>query len=299
VRVSAGNYYLVETKGQVDKDVPVKARAAVEWCKAASTKQVKWEYLFVPEGVFQRFQGNTVAELARMCAPSLHDLLNEEKFREELPLFAGLGILEGKVPEAQSIVDKKLLEALPERLRKAADESISLFEFFEKKPGVNYAPVFTALLGVIDETAKGLVLQKLTPRMPGNMQEQKDWFEPYLGDADRRMVPHYEQLARNLKKTLVYRNGVSPLGLLRSCLDYALNDNTKLSGVFDAVKAEFRFSGGRDLLDCVKSMNDFRNTRVAHQEAPLTNPSEAKTALVSWVDGLNRLWQAGRLQASA
>jgi type III restriction enzyme len=94
-------------------------------------------------------------------------------------------------------------------------------------------------------------------------------------------------------------SGLSPLGLLRSCLDYALNDNTKLSGVFDAVKAEFRFSGGRDLLDRVKSMNDFRNTRVAHQEAPLTNPSEAKTALVGWVDGLNRMWQAGRLQASA
>src|SRR5690606_9741935 len=121
----------------------------------------------------QRFQGNTVAELARMCAPSLHDLLNEEKFREELPLFAGLGMLEGKAPEAQSIVDKKLLDALPERFRKAVDESISLFGFFEKKQGVNYAPVFTALLGVIDETAKGLVLQKLTPKMPPNMQDQR------------------------------------------------------------------------------------------------------------------------------
>lgn len=296
VRVSAGNYFLVETKGQVDKDVPVKARAAVEWCKAASAKQVKWEYLFVPEGVFQRFQGNTVAELARMCAPSLHDLLNEEKFREELPLFAGLGMLEGKAAEAQSVVDKKLLESLPERLRKAADESISLFGFFEKKQGVSYAPVFTALLGVIDETAKGLVLQKLTPRMPPNMRDQRDWFEPHFGAADRRMVPHYEQLARNLRKTLVYKNGVSPLGLLRSCLDYALNDNTMLSGVFDAVKAEFRFTGGRDLLDRVKSVNEFRNTRVAHQEAPLTNPTEAKFALVSWVDGLNQLWQAGRPQ---
>jgi type III restriction enzyme len=296
VRCSAGNYYLVETKGQVDKEVPVKARAAVEWCKAASTKQAKWEYLFVPEGVFQRFQGNTLAELARMCAPALHDLLNEEKFREELPLFAGLGMLEGKAAEAQSVVDKKLLEALPERLRKAADESISLFGFFEKKQGVNYAPVFTALLGVMDESAKGLVLQKLTPRMPPNMQDQRDWFEPHLGGADRRMVPHYEKLARNLKKTLVYKNGVSPLGLLWSCLDYALNDNTKLSGVFDAVKAEFRFSGGRDLLDRVKSMNDFRNTRVAHQEEPLTNSSEAKTALAGWVDGLSRLWQAGRPQ---
>jgi type III restriction enzyme len=191
-------------------------------------------------------------------------------------------------------VDKKLLDALPERLRKAADESISLFGFFEKKQGVNYAPVFTALLGVIDESAKGLVLQKLTPRMPGNMQEQREWFEPYFGSVEHTKRRHYEEVARNLKKTLVYKNGVSPLGLLRNCLDYALNDTARLTGVFEAVKAELKFAGGRDLLDRVKAINDFRNTRVAHQETPLTNPSEAKSALGVWVDGLNRLWQAGR-----
>src|SRR5207237_1820721 len=93
VRTNSGNY-LVETKGQVDKETAAKARAAVEWCKAASTKQVRWEYVYVPEGVFQRFQGAAFSELARMCAPSLHDLLNEQNFREELPLFAGLGLLE-------------------------------------------------------------------------------------------------------------------------------------------------------------------------------------------------------------
>jgi type III restriction enzyme len=298
VRLNSGHYLLVETKGQVDKDVPVKARAAVEWCKAASSKDVKWDYGFIPEGVFQRFQGSTIAELVRMCAPALKDLLNEEKFREELPLFAGLGMLEGKATETQSVVSQKLLDTLPERLRKAADESISLFGFFEKKQGVNYAPVFTALLGVLDEAAKGLVLQKLTPRMPANMQDQKDWFEPYFGTVEHTKRRHYEEVARNLRKTLVYKNGVSPLGLVRNSLDYALNDNTRLTGVFEAVKAELRFSGGRDLLDRVKSINDFRNTRVAHQETPLTNPAEAKAALVVWIDGLNRLWLAGGPQSA-
>jgi len=64
------------------------------------------------------------------------------------------------------------------------------------------------------------------------------------------------------------------------------------------VKSEFRFSGGRDLFDRVKSINDFRNTRVAHQEVPLTNPAEAKGALLVWVEGMNRLWQTGRNQIS-
>ena len=72
------------------------------------------------------------------------------------------------------------------------------------------------------------MLQKLTPKMPGNMQQQKDWFEPYLAKVDQRMVRHYEEMARNLKKSLVYKNGVSPLGLLRNCLDFALNEAKSL-----------------------------------------------------------------------
>ncbi len=293
IRTVAGTCFLVETKGQVDKDVPLKARATVEWCKAASTKQVKWEYVFVPESVFQRFQGSSFAELVRMCSPSLNDLLNQEKFTLELPLFAGMGTLEPQKAESQKIVDEKLLRALPERLRKAAEEAVSLFQYFGKKEGVNYAPVFTSLLGVVDEAAKGLLLKKLTEQMPGNMSEQKEWFEPYFSGVDRKTIPHYEQLARNLRKTLVYRNGVSPLGLLRSCLEYALNDHTKLTGVFEAVKTGFRFDGSRNLLDHVKTINDFRNTRVAHQETPLTDSAETKKALIIWVDGLSRLWQAG------
>jgi type III restriction enzyme len=296
VRMEDGNCFLVETKGQVDKDVPLKARAATEWCKAASAKQpVKWSYVFVPEGVFQRFQGSSFSELVRMCSPALNDLLNQEKFTLELPLFAGAGIetLEPQRVETQKIVDEKVLNSLPERFRKAAEEAVSLFQYFEKKEGVSYAPVFTALLGVVDEAARGLVLKKLNEKMPGNMQEQREWFEPYLAGADRRMIPHYQQLAQNLRKTLVYRNGVSPLGLLRSCLDYALNDHTKLTGVFEAIKTEFRFSGGRNLLDCVKSINDLRNTRIAHQEAPLADRIEAKKALIGWVEGLSQLWRAG------
>ena len=43
------------------------------------------------------------------------------------------------------------------------------------------------------------------------------------------MHRHYTELARNLRKTLVYQTGVSPLGLLRNCYDYALNDATALT----------------------------------------------------------------------
>jgi type III restriction enzyme len=287
--------FLVETKGQIDREVPSKAKAAVEWCKSASSKTAKWEYVFVPEGVFQRFQGTALAEMTRMCVPSLQDLLNQQAFRVELPLFAaaGVGTLEsqGSEQRASEVVPRKMVEGLPERLQKAVDEAVSLYLFFEKKTDVNFAPVFTALLGVIDEAAKGLVMQKLKSHLPETAPEQQKWFEPYLGKVDSRMHRHYTELARNLRKTLVYQSGVSPLGLLRNCYDYALNDSTALTGVFEAVKDQFRSPGARRTLDLVQRVNDFRNTRVAHQEKALTDREEAKDELKKWVEALGLIWQ--------
>ena len=65
------------------------------------------------------------------------------------------------------------------------------------------------------------------------------------------MQTHYQNMAQNLRRTLVFNNGIMPLGLLRSCMEYALNDNTKIDGVFQAVKEKFRVAGGRDLLTTV------------------------------------------------
>ncbi len=287
--------FLVETKGQVDREVPAKAKAAVEWCKSATSKATKWEYAYVPEGIFQRFQGSAFAEMARTCAPSLKDLLNQQAYHAELPLFAVAGVeaLESRVSEtkAAEIIPQALVAELPERLRKAVDEAVSLYLFFQKKSGVNFAPVFTALLGVMDETAKNLVMQKLQDRLPAAAPAQQSWFAPYLAKVDSRMHRHYTELARNLRKTLVYQTGVSPLGLLRNCYDYALNDATALTGVFDAVRDELRLPGARAIFEAVTVVNDFRNTRVAHQEKPLTNPDETKAALLKWVETLALLWQ--------
>jgi hypothetical protein len=143
----------------------------------------------------------------------------------------------------------------------------------------------------MDETARGLVVQKLQDRLPAAAPAQQGWFEPYLAKVDSRMHRHYMELARNLRKTLVYQTGVSPLGLLRNCYDYALNDATALTGVFEAIRDELRLPGARAIFEAVKAVNDFRNTRVAHQEKPLANPDETKAALLKWVETLALLWQ--------
>jgi type III restriction enzyme len=296
VRTKDGNCYLIETKGREDRDVPRKAKAAIAWCEAASTPECRWKYVYLPQGVFERLTGDTVAELARTCEPSLLTLIESEDASLQMPLFAAAAAAEAateeKAPELAGIVDEATLQALPPRYRKAAEQATMLYRFFENKEGMNYSPIFTALLGSLDEAAKGLVVRRLQPLMPVNVPDQKLWFDPYLQDADHRMLSHYQKMANNLKRTLVFSNGIMPMGLLRDCMEYALNDTTKLDGVFRAVKTKFKVAGGRELLSVVTKIYDFRNTRIAHVEKEISDPKEAERNLIGWIGGLKSLIEA-------
>jgi type III restriction enzyme len=285
IRTIDNHYYLVETKGREDRDVPLKAKAAIAWCEAASTETLQWQYLYIPQGVFERMAGDTVAELARACAPALQNLLQAEEF-QDLPLFINFGQADDATA-IDSLIDPEILNALPSRYRRAADQAVMLYRFFENKEGMNYAPVFTALLGSIDEVAKGFIVRRIQPELPITIDEQKAWFTPYMGNVDRKTEDYYRKLAQNLKRTLVFNNGLSLIGLLRSCLDYALNDNTKIGGVFEALHTHLRFQGGRKFLETVTRINDFRNTYVAHQEKELTDRNLAEQELKIWIEALH------------
>jgi type III restriction enzyme len=63
---------------------------------------------------------------------------------------------------------------LPPRYRKAVEQATMLFRFFENKEGMNYSPVFTALLGSLDEAARGLIVRRLQPAMPATVPDQKN-----------------------------------------------------------------------------------------------------------------------------
>jgi type III restriction enzyme len=294
-RDAAGNHYLIETKGREDKDVPRKARAAVAWCEAASKSGVKWEYVYVPQGVFERLADHRLDDLVRTCRPALQNLLQEEE-PQTLPLLAAIAEATAKAdeqaPQIKGLVDEATLVALPPRYKRAVEQATMLYRFSEKKEGMNYGPVFSALLGSVDEAARGLILRRLEKDLPKSVDDQKMWFDPYLRDVDTRLQTHYRNTAQNLKRTLVFKNGISPLGLLRSCLDFALNDKTKLPGVFDAVRLRFRQTGALDLLSKVAKINEFRNTYVAHQEQELTDPRKAEVALKDWIAGLKAISEA-------
>ena len=285
VRTEDGNYWLIETKGRQDVDVPRKASASIEWCKAASRKGCKWTYVYIPQNIVEGLSSNRFDDLTRACAPALKNLLSDSTHQPELPLFG-----DRSEEDVESFFTPEIYEKLPVRAKKAAGEALDLYRFFQNKKGdPNFAPVFSTLLGSIDEASKSVVLKLLQPHVPSNRQDQFDWFDPYLEHIDRKQRLHYQNLAKNLKRGLLYGTPHSVLGLLRNCLDYALNDNTEIDGVYRAVKESFKFSGSRLLLEKVSDVNNFRNTYIAHTEEQLTDKDNAERNLKVWVHLLTLL----------
>ena len=285
-----GSYLLMETKGREDKDVPLKARAAVSWCKAASTKKTKWEYLYVPQGVMDKFSSNRIEDLVRTCAPSLANLV-KEKVDDQLPLPFG------ETPDVtpsmmDTFISSKDMEILPSRYRKAIEHAVTLYLFIEQKAEMSFAPVFTSLLGPLDEASKGLILHFLLADVPSSPAEQMDYFEPYYGKLPKKDVNWLKGIGNNLKRTLVYRNGVMPLGLLAFCLDYSRVGEPAVSGVFKSVRDRFSKIGDPGLYKLVDSLKNFRNTCVAHQEKEVLDKNAAKSALKEWINGLIKIYSS-------
>jgi type III restriction enzyme len=288
VKKKDGNYVLLETKGREDIDVPLKATAAVSWCKAASSKKVKWHYLYVTQAVFSGITSNRIDDLARTCAPSLEDLIRE---RAQPQLFLPLAeYAEGKVTGIEEFIKSTDLEKLPSRYKKAIEQAVTLFQFFEKKEGMSFAPVFTPLLGPLDESAKGLINELLLPLMPSTPAEQKAFFEPYYGTLKKGDIEWLNRHASNLRRTLVFKNGLWPSGLLLFCLDYCRMSKYELGGVFEAIRKSFAKFNGTDLFDTVKAITDFRNNYIAHQEKELTDMNVTREGLIAWVMGIYKIY---------
>lgn len=284
VKTKSGDHFLVETKGRRDIDVPIKARAAISWCESATNGQ-KWKYLYVPQAEFERSETDKLDELARACNPALQELLADvDKAQTQLALYSG----DQKDTEEAvfQFLPKNVFEKLPERYRKNIEQAVQLYYFFEKKKTVNFAPAFQPLLGSIDEAARGLILRRLGDYVPSHPVEQDTFFRPQLGNLPAKIKGNLNKNAVNLKKTLVYRQGLWPMGLLSFCMDFGLNGEDRMGGIFDAVKAQFGKGRDKEVYSKIEKINNFRNTYVAHAEKELNNPAAAKEGLRYWLEGL-------------
>ncbi len=284
-RLDDGNYALVETKGRVDKDVPLKARAAVAWCKAASKGKTKWSYLYVPQQTFEAFGDNRLDVLARSCEPALQDLIEEAQV-PQLTLAFG----EVREDETEAFISKPDFAALPPAHQKMVQQAISLFQFTEKKTGQSFAPVFTPLLGPLDEASRAVMLKFLGADIPTERETQQKFFEPDLSHLSKKEAEMCQRRGRDLRRTLVDHNGMSPIGLLRWCLQHAGETGGPTAAVFGVVKQKFA-TVPTEIYKLVSTINTFRNDYVAHQDKELTDSALARKALAEWASGLRRIWK--------
>ncbi len=288
VRVKEKEFVLVETKGREDRDVPLKVRAATGWCKAASQENIKWTYLYVPQKVFEDISDNTLKTLIRMCRPSLEQLLSET-ISPQLSLPFGEPEPEEEVFLRNFIPFNKFKE-LPSRYQKAVQQAVALYQFLKKKKEVSFAPVFTPLLGPMDEAAKALILRQLQEEIPVDRNRRYEYFHPDLSELPVGEANFHKRQATNLERTLVDQNGLMPIGLLRWCLDYTRTTRRKVGGVFETVRGKFTSLSQTDLFQVADTIYTFRNEYVAHQDRELSDPGLAEKGLMEWAGGLYRIW---------
>ena len=288
VRSADGKYWLVETKGRIDKDVPLKVAAAVDWCKAAS-KQTPWDFLYVPEGVFQRFSGEALSELETVCATHRADLLAE---RVEAQFTLPLGEVSAEDINLNEFIKAECFEGLPPRYQKGVEQAVSLFRHLEHKTGVSFAPPFTALLGALDEAARGLMIDLLGPDVPQDPKQLEQFFDANVSSLPKDETDKIKWNARNLKGTIVDRKGTMPIGVLRWSLNYAKSPRQSFGGIFESIKNRFAPLASKEFIKQIEKINGFRNTYVAHQEQPLEDVEQARAALKEWAGGLCDIWKA-------
>ncbi len=282
-----GKYVMLETKGRVDIDVPLKIRAADAWCRAASHSSLEWSYVYVPQEVFAKIDDSRLEALMSLCEPSKNSLISE---KIEAPLSLEKGNLEKLTTDG--FIAEKELNLLPPKCKKGIQEALALFTFLEKKSDVSYAAVFTPLLGCIDEAAKAFIISTLRATIPEDVKKRERFFEPDLTVLHPRDQSFFKRQESNLKRTLIENDGVMPMGLLKWCLDYAKNPKTPPGGIFSAVKAAFVDAAKTNLPDTVDRIYSFRNEYIAHQEKELVDKEVARQAMMDWILGLRRIWRA-------
>jgi len=282
-----GGYVMLETKGRVDIDVPLKIRAAMAWCQAASDTGIRWDYLYVPQETFARADDNRLDALFSLCEPAKQNLIREK-------IEPALSLEKGNLE--QLALDEFISEAdydrLPLKARKGVQEAIALFKFLESKKDVSFAPVFAPLLGAVDEAAKGYIISTLKDAIPDDLNKKQRFFEPDLSVLHPRDESFHKRQAVNLRRTLIENDGIMPIGLLKWCLEYARSPKVSPGGIFLAIKAKFEGADKKDLFDTVDKIYSFRNEYIAHQEKELDDGNTAKQAMSEWINGLIMILRA-------
>lgn len=289
VHTKGGDYYLVELKGRQDELVPLKASAAVEWCKVASTEKTRWRYLYVPYHLFQQGAATEIAELARACEPTLKGLLNEWKTKQlALPLEEAAA-----QSQEEALLSRALQEAgiaqPPAEVADVMRQAVLLLDHAARSRHPTLAHAFQPLLGPLDEYAQRILERRLKSFIPANKEASIAFFNPGLDHLPPREQSLFEKHQRYLRDNLVFGRSIQRLGTLLFCLAYAQQPGKSIPGIWQAVREQFATPAFGELYEVLQRVNEFRNTRVAHVEAPLTDEQAAWEAMRTWLYSLNKM----------
>ncbi|MER3414502.1 MAG: hypothetical protein C4341_09820 [Armatimonadota bacterium] len=237
----------------------------------------------MPENLFQASAAQTVEELARACEPSLKGLLKEAATGQ------GASPLDEEAARGQAddLFARTLQEAGVERAPEAIEgflrQAVLLLDHASHSHMQGYGHAFQPLLRPLEEHSLQILEKRLRPRIPASQSEQIEYFNPYLGDLPDRQRSLLEKHQRYLRDNLVFGRAIQRLGTLLFCLDYAQQGGWGVAGVWRDVEKAFSGAEMACVYQLLNSVNEFRNTRVAHVEVPLEHSNEAWKAMKEWV----------------
>jgi len=283
IRRMDGAHFLCELKGKEDPLVPLKARAAVEWCKVASKGRTPWRYIYIPYHVFQQAAPSSVEELARACEPSLKALIREaETGQKELPVAEAT-----EKARAEDIFKKSLREAAIERapapVESVMRQAVYLLDHAVRSGMPSLGHAFQPLLAPLDEFAVKILEKFIKPKIPVVAEKREVYFMPFLGNLAPRERVLLEKNGRFLKDNLLFGRSIMKLGTLLFCLDYAKGKGWGATGVWKDVEQAYSRPEMEELHSLLTEVNSFRNRHVAHVEEPLRNDKIAWQAIIKWL----------------
>lgn len=291
VRLTNGSYLLVETKGQSDDTVALKAKAAVEWCKTASGSGVTWSYVFVSQHLFESNNEFSMEALARACVPRLKSLL--DSLKEQQPELAfDQTPAEVRHERAEKFLGDLDISSLRPRTRTAVEEAISILDYSKRMGHSRLSPAFQCLLEPWESLCGAILQSELTSYLPISKDEQNYYFKPYVDNLSKPLASELMKHTINLKKNLIFGAHNNRIGNLLFCLSFGTSDRflgLQVGGVWEDVPEAFSDSQYSSMLPVLTEMNDFRNQYIAHGEQVLTDLALAESAMRTWITGLKLL----------
>lgn len=288
IRAGSGDCYLVELKGAEDSTVALKAKAAVEWCKAASTSGRKWKYLYVSQAVFEQVSELSIESLVSACEPKLKSLIKSlETSQMELPLEASPE--EVRKERADKFTVGQDVSSLPEALRHFVEQAVNQLEYDKRMGNRRLNAAFTVLLEPFEALCGQLLRQEMESYLPDGADERRYYFDPYIDSLPKKIQNELRKHQRNLQRNLVHNAHSNRIGNLLFCLSFAVDgefQGIRAGGVWDDVAEAFAEPPLQAIRPHLVKMNEFRNRRVVHVEEPITDSETAEANLRNWIEGL-------------